>query len=995
VVRLHASALAVCVTTLAALAGCAPIAVPRFPPGVSAAFADAPTRRLETDDLVLYYPAARADQARRFAAHAGGCLRSLKAAAVVKNRHWARKPVVAMPEVELNNAYVAPPVQGLESIAVVPTANTFDFATEFGLPPDPRFVGCHELVHHVHENQIDGTWATASLLFGEIITPQLGFDPWFFEGVAAHYEAALQPGVGRPRWPIFTGVFAAGFAGRDVSGGDLSELSRDVPLGSHYLVGAMFVDYLVETYGERALWLVIGRQASSSLVTLGVAGRFEDVYGKDLGGLLAGFTRWAHARFPVRAPPATQTAVTRELGTNARYARGADGTEAWIAADRARPAHLVVRAPDGRELADVGLTDLVPPRTLALADPAAVSGLSITADGREVWFTMVDLDGASSTTRLLRWRAGDGVEELATGLGPGASISPDGATYYYVDVDGDRWRLARWSVSARARAGLVHDVAPGEYVLAAQVSADGTRVVESVWDGARFALWIVDAATGRRREAIADAAGGPMYDGAFLADGRVMYLAVTDGRFQVRVRHDDGSEVIATDAPYAVLAPRGGPDGTIRFLDREGWQWDLAQVAAPAQTAAAKADGLATVPLPLPAPAPALPTPPLAIRSDRPYSVFDRFFVPTLRAPTLVAFGPGIPLLGVVLAGGDRLGFQRWAGAGYVQFGIEGQPTVYSGAVSYVNAMLAPWLVLADASRFRWNQREEDLDPDTENVFVYRARRTRDVNVALVRVWRESIAVALGATYAADHDRFDQEPAVDATLGGVTLGAAYAASAPTLDTGEGRALGTSATVGFYPSELSSFAGDVYDLRATVRGALPARVGATLVGAAEVRGRALVGRDQDPDLLEVGGVYATTPLYAAASVDVPEPVDDLRFPPDRKFAEAVRGFEDLPIATDRAVITHVSARLPIIVDRGVTNTWFLPASYVRQIDVELFAAAWYDLDPDHARARHEAVGGALTLRLALFRLPLAIQYQLARRVSDDEAFVHVFGFAPDL
>ncbi len=75
-----------------------------------------------------------------------------------------------------------------------------------------------------------------------------------------------------------------------------------------------------------------------------------------------------------------------------------------------------------------------------------------------------------------------------------------------------------------------------------------------------------------------------------------------------------------------------------------------------------------------------------------------------------------------------------------------------------------------------------------------------------------------------------------------------------------------------------------------------------------------------------------------------------------------------------------------------TTWFLPASFLRQLDLELFAAGWRDLIP---RQHHAAAGGALTLRLSLFQLPLALQYQLGRRLTDDEAWTHTVGLGPDL
>src|SRR5205823_10657446 len=124
--------------------------------------------------------------------------------------------VIVMPGVAFNTAFVLPDLSGYEPVSVIPLQATLDFATEFGLPPDPGFIACHELVHYVHDQQIAGFWRRVDGVFGHLYTPQVGYDPWFFEGLATHYEAKLSPGVGRPEWPIFTGIFAAGYAGHHV-----------------------------------------------------------------------------------------------------------------------------------------------------------------------------------------------------------------------------------------------------------------------------------------------------------------------------------------------------------------------------------------------------------------------------------------------------------------------------------------------------------------------------------------------------------------------------------------------------------------------------------------------------------------------------------------------------------------------------------------------------------------------------------------------------------
>ena len=59
--------------------------------------------------------------------------------------------------------------------------------------------------------------------------------------------------------------------------------------------------------------------------------------------------------------------------------------------------------------------------------------------------------------------------------------------------------------------------------------------------------------------------------------------------------------------------------------------------------------------------------------------------------------------------------------------------------------------------------------------------------------------------------------------------------------------------------------------------------------------------------------------------------------------------------------------------------------MRQIDLDLFGVAATE---GRSRASHTAAGGALTLRCAVWAVPLNVQYQLARRFTDDQALVHL-------
>jgi hypothetical protein len=969
---------------LVVAAACAPIQ-PRFPDDVQAAIAGTAMRRLETERFVVYYPAARRAEIDRFLAHLDRCAGALRAQMVLQTDPALAKMIVVMPDAPFNNAYVAPPQLGYEDVAVIPTYNTLDFATEFGLPPDPAYIACHELTHYVHEQQIDGTWAFLDRLFGHLYSPQNGFDPWFFEGLATHYEGALQPGVGRPTWPVFTGMFAAGYAGHHVGGGELSTLGRLASVGHHYLVGTMFVRFLVERYGEHPLWLAIADEARA-VTGVVFTGAFKAGFGRSFDEALAEFDAWVAATYPVRLRPAGQRTLG-ELGNDARYARGRDGTEAWVADDVDLPTHLTVRDPRGQTVADLALVDVLPPRTVAIAAPLLVSGLSITADGREVYLTVVDLGATFQTTRLLRWRRDDGLVELAADLGPGATIDPRGATYYHAIVDGDRWSLGAYDL-AHHRDRLVVDVAPGTYVLGAQLSADGARLAASVWDGDAFVVWLLDAATGARLAVLRDdvTPHAPLWDPAFLDDGRVVHLAVVAGRFQIVVRDRDGARPqVVSDAPYAILAPRGGP--TLRFLNRDGWQWTLDELALPTTSPAPDAPVVAPSALP---PPPLTPTP--TIVADAPYARWDHLLTPSLRLPYL-AISANQPVVGLVLGGGDRLGFHRWALSAYVQGRAPSvDPHLHvSGAVGYLDASLAPWLVLAGASQA---DLAETIAGTTPAQLV--EHRARDASLAVGRTWRGALSLAVGAVATEDRQRF-ADPGVPAVLevtrrlAGPSLALAWLSGVDTRYAGLQRALYATATAAHYPRALSTFAGAITDLDGRLTIALPLPVGRRHTLTATLRERALIARD-DTGLLELGGDGGLlTTLWSRGATPAAPAFDDARFPPNLRFVEPLRGYEDHAITTDRATIAELAWRYPIIFDRGVATTlWLLPASYLRELDLELFGTA----ARDRAALLHAAVGATLTLRILALRLPIAVTYQLARRVRDDDALTQLVGLGAD-
>lgn len=993
--RLVSSALLVAVT-LSAAAGCV-TTVGRYPAEVQAALAHTSMRRLETDRLVIFYPASRRDLAGRLADRLERCADVLVASARIDNRHTHEKMFIVVPEAPFNNAFVLPPIAGLQDTAVIPAGNTVDFATEFGLPPDPASIGCHELTHYVHLKQIAGLWGAVRTVFGDVASPQLGLEGWFVEGLATYYEARMQPGQGRPRWPVFTGMFAAAYAGGAITASDLSELKRAAVVGNHYLVGTMFISFLAERYGDAALWRLIELQARSATIVLSVDGRFADVYGKGLGDLLVEFRAWVAERFPKRPRPAGEH-VVHALGTDARWAWAASGAVAVIDADLDRSPTLTVWEADGRVRAKLALVDLLPPRKLTVGDPLLVSGMSFTADGRDLLFTVIDRDDTYQTPRLFRLR-GDRLFELASGLGPGGTVAADGQRYFYLVPDGDRWSLGAYDLASHGHQTL-WSAEPGQYALTVQASPDGKRLAISGWNGRRFVIWLHDAVTGARLGEIAGTGERPLYDPTFTANGKLAFLDVVDGRFQVALGSADGRRKIVTDTAYGALAPRVVGD-KLRYLAREGLRWTLVETALPGGRLDAAAAPAVAVPQGDDSSAPAFakfglrveaapaPARPARVLRDGDASLLDGLFKFEERGLGLVIAKPTYAV-GLTLGGRDRLDLVRWSAGGTVDVG-NGD---LSGAASLELGLLAPWTVSASAADQKWREEICTSPGNTCVTTAELAHHDRAAVLSVGRTWRDTWGFALSTAYREAATGPDQR-----TLWGPESGLAYVAVDGSPKAGLARGVIGTVSGGYYPRSAQA---ELIRARASLDVYTPLPFGRRHV--LHVGGRAHSLFQDDRLLLEVGGIDPLTALWSSPATDPDVHVADIVDPSGNPFTERLRGFEDHPLAAYRAGIVDVDWTYPLIIDRGVTHLAFLPASFIRQLDLQAFGSGvWIDAFTDSINlsdfSGHFAVGGALTLRMSPLRIPLALRYQVSRRLTDhtpdDRGWLQLLTLSPDL
>ncbi|MET0414230.1 MAG: hypothetical protein ABW217_23165, partial [Polyangiaceae bacterium] len=483
-----------------ALSGCV-VASARFPPDVQRAINREDMRRLETRELVVYYPEGTRARALAAATRLEYCRRELQRLAEIKAGFATDKTVVVLPRLPFNNAYVAPTFGGFEQVMVLPEYNTSELFVLLGMPPDPSNIGCHEMVHDQAFRQLSGAAKIIRYMFGNVYSPQFGLDSWWQEGLAVYYETKLQ-GSGRLWTPYFQGLFAAGLSRVGaLHGGYLNVAQREVLMGGNYLFGSHFVDYLARTYGEERLWQVVGAQSNAVFFPFAISNLFRNVYGESLATLIDEFAADAKRRYPARARPAAQRAVDT-LGRSTKYARSANGREVLLTEDVDDPPRLVARDADGTLLSSRRLTDLGLGRRLLDPSVEMISGLSLTRDGRYAYFVALDQGPVFSQAKLLRLDlAHDELEVVHDDLaGPGGSISGDGRYYYFsrttAEADTPGYALLRLDTTSGEIRALARP-APRQYLLAPVASPDGRRLLVTEVSDAGIRLALYDATNGQ------------------------------------------------------------------------------------------------------------------------------------------------------------------------------------------------------------------------------------------------------------------------------------------------------------------------------------------------------------------------------------------------------------------------------------------------------------------------------------------------------------------
>lgn len=983
------------------LGGCIS-AVPRFPPDVQRAINRDSMRRLETSDLVVYYPEGTRAEVLAVAARLEHCRRELVRFEQVKNRHATEKPVFVLPRLPLNNAYLQPTLAGNEQVSVVPQYNTTNLFLAYGIPPDPGVIGCHEMVHDQSFRQVSDTAAGLRTLFGDLYSPQLGFDFWWHEGLAVYYETKLQ-GNGRLWSKYVDGLFAAGF--QEVSslhGGYLNPQKREVVSGAAYLIGGRFVDYLARQYGELSLWRVVEEQSDAILFPLAISNEFGEVYEKSLATLIEEFEADSRRRYPRRERPAEQHTLLR-LGRNVALARAPNGREAIASEDLDEPPRLIVRDADGKTLVNRRLTDIGIGRRLIAPRVPAISGLSMTADGAHVYFVALDPGPVFTEARLMHLDVdADVLTVVVPDLGgAGGSISPDGKHFHFNRPIGKSTQLAFALFRLELESGRVQQLttpAPRHYHADPVVSPDGERllVTEASDAGIRLAIYAAD--DGRRLSDVA-APRGMAFDGSWVDSERVVFAGTGPDRMQIfetdlrtqRVRR-------LTDAPYLAVSPFSN-GLTVRFLNREGWSWTLDEVHQPSPAAPWPAEGArASAPPPRTSFAyarrrPIVDREPEEL-SDEAYSGFDGLFPPNAWAPALSIDAEGDAAYGLTLMGGDRLGWQRYVmGAAWNQ-----NARLPSARLSYLNALLAPVTLRLDVA---YSGRRESVFDDVTPLAGLTVVSGEDESSTPVRLEEitgrltlgtrlyDSVELELGARY--DHVRYEvYRPSVsegELRFAGPLVSVGFESAERTPYAGKRLAVGAGASGTYFPAALSSVSYDLVDARAGAQLVLPLPLSRRHTLALDGRWRGLLGAPSGQNLLQVGG--GGTDLLPSSGDE--SPIDDARaalLPPSVRFFEKLRGFEDVAQFGRRLLVGEATYTYPFIIDWGTASTLkLLPSLFVRQINLDLFFTAAAFLEPGREEAL--ATGTSLELETSLWLVPISFELQGTRRLTLDEEYALYF------
>ncbi|MBN2493895.1 MAG: PD40 domain-containing protein [Deltaproteobacteria bacterium] len=354
----------------------------------------------------------------------------------------------------------------------------------------------HELTHIVHMDTIHGLPAWINRVLGRTVFPNGAQPVWFTEGLAVHAESAFTS-AGRIRSSLFQMYLrTAALGGTFPTLDEASGVSLEWPQGTiPYLVGAFFVDYLAQRFGQTAL-TDLSQEMSDELIPWSLNAIARSVLDADY---LALYDDWraqveAEARDQlesIESEGLTPTVpITRggQIQDRPRISPGGGVLVYYSAPTDDRPS-LRTSALDGggdRELIEVN----------------GAGGAAFRPDGDKIVFSQPEVfEQFYYYQDLFELDLETGhVERLTRGLrARSPDVSPDGRTIVFVRNRSGKSQLAMIGIDGSGLRALT-SFSRSEQVYTPRFSPDGRQVVYSASrpDGGRDIL-LFDLASGSIR----------------------------------------------------------------------------------------------------------------------------------------------------------------------------------------------------------------------------------------------------------------------------------------------------------------------------------------------------------------------------------------------------------------------------------------------------------------------------------------------------------------
>ncbi|WP_019614729.1 PD40 domain-containing protein [Psychromonas ossibalaenae] len=418
----------------------------------------------------------------------------------------------------------------------------------------------HEYVHIMHMELSGGAVSALRNVFGRnmflfphALTPSL-----LLEGLAVYLETNKELGYGRLQGSNYAMKMRMQVSGEQLK--DLQQVavaSREWPLGSPYLYGAYFIEYLADTYGEDKLQLFLQNYSRKLLPYFLLNKSAKQVFGKDFLVLWSDYQSYLNKRFAEQINSLEQQAVVgNDLQKNVFLQVTAAGSNG-----------LLVNRNNGEDRPDIAVLNLKEDKTSdwqTIVNSKGVTSISSYpngglaasrqisyADGRVLNDLFVYQNGNwKRLTQRQRFRK---VAWMPGGKQLAASRKVDGLSeLWMIDAQSGEKQTQLW----RGEEGLVlgaFSVSPDGYYLAAAVKRPNQG-----WNLERLTLNRADK-NYLHWQALTDSKAvenSPV----FLPDGRIAFSADYDGVYNIYLLEPQSSTVTQwTRETGGAFAPQWQP----------------------------------------------------------------------------------------------------------------------------------------------------------------------------------------------------------------------------------------------------------------------------------------------------------------------------------------------------------------------------------------------------------------------------------------------------